>query len=243
MTAPLSHNLSVFSDGSVREVPSLTPNVRRVRHVGTPVMIKYGYDVRLTDTGNNFQAIDTLNKTTGFGGISNFLRIPNLDLQRLEAIQSPDEYTVENKMRWLCKDHGTIYFDAKGWRDKSYVRWGTIVTGRFVWVDGYEDITAHIPNIGRVSARYARLRGFHRIDWDMLLDGMNRRPDFAARLQEFISWGLIHEVWCTYKGNKVSDRTPKGKIYSPFWSPENWTLRGPSTPQVTHLYIPEEQLE
>jgi hypothetical protein len=147
-------------------------------------------------------------------------------------------------MKWLMSRRGGVYFKAEDWEIVDHVRWGTIITGRYVYADGYEDIHAHIPNIGEVTAHYARLRGFRRIDWDMLLDGnLNKRPDFTARLSEFVSQGLIHQVWCTYKNNVVSDRTPKGVIFSPFWSPMDWTLRGAATPQVAHLYIPEEQLE
>lgn len=231
-------------------LPVTPSNVRTVRKVGTPIMLKYGYDVTLTAAGSNFQAIDTYNKSTGFGGISNFLRIPHLDLMKLRALQVEDDFEekrgdgIGQKMKWLMSDRGGVYFQANNWEFVSYVRWGTIITGRFVYVEGWEDIRAHIPNIGITTARYARLGGFRRTHWDLLLDDkMNKRPDFTQRLADLVAAGLIHQVWCTYKNNVVSDRTPKGVIFSPFWSPMDWTLRGPATPQVTHLYLPEEQLE
>jgi hypothetical protein len=245
-------------DASVSAPAAIPANVRRVRHVGTPIMKSFGYDVTKTKAGSNFQAIDTYNKGTGFGGTANFLRIPRADLMRLRAVQSEDDFEekvidpknseawLDQKLKWLCKAKGTIYFRADHWETRQHVRWGTIIVGRQVFVEGFENMKIRVPSQGQkpIQIRMARLRGFRQTDWDLLLDeNLDKRPDFEQNLKMLADLGLMHQVWCTYKNNVVSERTPKGIIYSPFWSPQDWTLIGPATSQVKNLYIPADWLE
>jgi len=246
------------TDSESRVLATLPANVRRVRHVGTPIMKSFGYDVTKTKAGSNFQAIDTYNESTGFGGIANFLRIPRDDVMRLRALQPEDDFEekvinrknpeawLDQKMKWLTGVKGSIYFRADDWETREHIRWGTIIVGRHVFVEGFEDMKIRVPSQGQkpIKVRMARLRGFRSTDWDLLVDeNLQKRPDFDQGLQELVDLGLIHQVWCTYKNNVVSERTPKGIIYSPFWSPQDWTLRGPATPQVKNFYIPEDWLE
>lgn len=203
----------------------LTPNLRRVRRWGDPIMVQYGFDVNQVGS-TNFQAVKTYTKGTGFGGVTSFLRIPHNEVMRLQGMQIPDEYTAPNKMEWLCSYRGSIYMyenEADSWQTAPFVRWGTIALGgNWVNVEGYEEITIQ----GELWLM-ARLKGFMPGDWD--------KP-----LTELVNSGLVHRCYCAYRNNQFGD-SPKGIVYSPLFSPQGYDFAG--TQQPTHLYIAEKWLE
>jgi len=213
------------------------PSRYRLRIWGDPVLVKEaGLSVNLVGT-SNFQAIGLYNRETGWGGVTNFLYIPRVDIDRLIALQVEDEYQDKQpdwrsqKMNWLCKARGTIYFtgDAPGWKTTNQIKWGTIGLGfNKVTVDGFEDML--IATRGETQKRWrkmARLAGFRRNDWGRPLD-------------ELLEAGLIHRCYCAYSGDDIGD-TPKGIIYSPFWSPLDWDFAGNAQPKA--LYVPFNWLE
>lgn len=209
------------------------PTRYRFRIWGDPVLVKEaGLSVDLVGT-SNFQAIGLYNKETGWGGVTNFLYIPRVDIDRLIALQLEDEYQDKQldwrtqKMNWLCKTKGTIYFTGNnmpGWKTANQIKWGTIGLGRnYVTIDGFEDMLIVVR--GETQKRWrkmARLKGFRRSDWG--------RP-----LGELLDAGLIHRCYCAYSGNDIGD-SPKGIVYSPFFSPLDWDFAGNAQPQA--FYVP-----
>lgn len=213
----------------------------RVRKWGDPVMVKYAFDVVQAGT-TNFQAVGLYNDgNRQFGAISNYLRLPHEDVMRLKAMQIEDEYVAKRpnsdwrrqKMRWLCKPRGTIYFyyhqAATGnWETLSYIEWGTLALGgNLVQVQGTDVVWGKMRDGNAREVEVARLKGFAPFDWDRPLD-------------ELLAEGLVHRCFCAYKGNQFGD-TPKGIVYSPFYSPQYWEFPGGVHP--TALYIPLEWLE
>jgi len=223
-------------------VPASKPvasNIYRLRKWGDPIMVREaGLDVNIMGT-SNFQAIGLYNKLTGFGGVTNFLHIYRGDIDRLAALQVEDDYVDkiadwrDQKMRWLIKPKGTIYFgtdDGERWQDADFIEWGTIGLGNnYVAVEGFETFMVKVPDEDKPRMRYmARLAGFRKTDWG--------RP-----LAELLAAGLVHRCYCAYKPyNDIGD-SPKGIVYSPFWSPLDWDFAGNAQPQA--LYVPFEWLE
>lgn len=234
-------------------VPS---NVFRVRKWGDPIMVaQAGLSVSIAGT-SNFQAVGLYNKSNNmFGGVSNYLRIPYVDVMRLKALQVEDEYKDKQpdwrkqKMNWLCKDRGTIYFtyhhaSSGDWSNLDYIEWGTIELGwNYCTVEDIETLTVRVP--GENSARphkMAKLAGFRKADWSLFFDALgNYQPGFHDHLMEFVARGLICRCYCAYSGDDIGD-SPKGIVYSPFWSPRDWTFIGPAKPQIEAFYIPEDWL-
>ena len=203
----------------------------RVRRWGDPVLVEEaGLSVSIVGT-TNFQAVGLYNKVTGWGGVSNFLHIPASDFEELRMLQVEDDYQdkrdnwLAQKMNWLCKPEGTIYFTG----DDLRFRWGTIALGNnYVTVDGFEDML--ISTRGETSKRVrkmARLRSFRKTDW-------------YKSLTYLFNMGLVHRCYCAYAGDKLGD-TPKGIIYSPFWSPLDWDFSGTGQPDA--FYLPLDWLE
>jgi hypothetical protein len=199
-------------------------------------MVAQGLDTNQIGT-TNFQAVGLYNKSTGFGGVSNYLFIPHTDVMRLAAMQVEDNYQDKRtdwrsqKMGWMCNYRGSIYMyndPDDHWQTSPIIRWGTIALGgNNVSIDGYEKLVVKTPDGIRRERLMARLVGFRRLDWD--------RP-----LNELVSLGLVHRCYCAYRNNHFGD-TPKGIIYSPFWSLLDWDFCGAEKPD--YLYIPEEWLE
>lgn len=219
----------------IRIAPRLTPTYRlyRLRRWGDPVLVQQaGLSVDIAGT-TNFQAIGLYNKETGWGGVTNYLNIPRADIDKLIALQVEDEYEdkqpdwLSQKMNWLCKARGTIYFtgDGPGWTTANEIKWGTIALGNnIVQVDGIEDMLIQLR--GENSKRWhkmARLSGFRLTDWD--------KP-----LEILLALGLVHRCYCAYKDNNIGD-TPKGIIYSPFWSPLDWDFSGTRQPRAFYLPV------
>jgi hypothetical protein len=185
----------------------------------------------------NFQAVGLYNKESGnFGAVTNFLNILREDVDNLKALQIHDVFENMHedwrtqKMNWLCKYRGTIYFfDKKSdswWRAPS-IRWGTLALGgNLVQVDDFEDIQMkkHQP-----ARRMARLVGFRKSDWSRPLD-------------ELLAEGLVHRCFCAYNNNHFGD-SPQGIVYSPFYSPLDWTFLQGGQKRPRFLYIPAEDLE
>lgn len=209
----------------------------RFRKWGDPVLVREaGLSVDLIGT-SNFQAIGLYNKETGWGGVTNFLYIPRVDIDRLIALQLEDEYQDKQpdwrtqKMNWLCKPKGTIYFtgnDMPSWKTAIKIKWGTIGLGHnYVTIDGFEEMLIATRNEETKRWRkMARLASFRRSDWS--------RP-----LGELFEVGLIHRCYCAYSGNDIGD-SPKGIVYSPFWSPLDWDFAGNAQPKA--FYVPFDWL-
>lgn len=201
-------------------------NLRRVKKWGSDaIMIQDGFDVNQVET-SNFQAVKAYAKGVGFGGVSNFLRIPHNEVLKLLAMQIPDNYTYDQKLEWLCSHRGSIYMyenETDDWRTAPTVRWGTITLGgNLVQVEGYETIIDQ-----GTPYRMAKLKGFTPADW-------------ARPLNDLLAEGLVHRAYCAYKNNQFGD-SPKGVVYTPFFSPQYYDFAG--TAQPSHLYIPDKWLE
>lgn len=228
-------------DPPVEEPPSgAPPDLRRLRVWGDPIMIAYGYDINIVsqqhNTLSNWQNLKTFNFATNvWGAVSNSLRIPRADIDRLRAMQIPDSVTYQNgttilysqkqKMNWLCGDKGKIYLQAQEWETLPEIKWGTTaIGGNFVQVERYETMRLPDPADGTrmVTLEMAKLRGFRKTDW-------------SRSLPELISEGLVHRCYCVYSGNRFGD-SPRGVVYSPFWSPLDWRFSG--SPQSDALWIP-----
>lgn len=241
-------SLDVYFDN---RVVTLRPTYQlyRLRRWGDPVLVtEAGASVELVNT-SNFQAIGLYNRYTEWGGVSNFLNISRADIDQLISMQVEDEYEdkVEDwrsqKMNWLCKERGTIYFTGDGvpdWRTASSIRWGTIGLGNnIVAVEGLEDML--VRTRGETKKRWrqmAKLAGFRKSDWNQLFDEKGEKaPNFDNALASLVSLGLVHRCYCAYAGNRLGD-SPKGIVYSPFWSPLDWEFIGPAQPQPSAFYVP-----
>jgi hypothetical protein len=200
-------------------------------------MVKHGFDVNQASP-SNFQAVGLYNNgNKQFGAVSNFLRIPHDDVMKLKAMQIEDEYVDKRddwrnqKMNWLCKFRGTIYFcddEEEGWPSAPQIRWGTLALGgNLVQVEGTEVIRTKLRDSEVLDVEMARLKGFRATDWSRPLD-------------ELLAEGLVHRCFCAMANNRFDD-SPKGIVYSPFYSPLDWRFSGTAKP--TTLYIPAEWLE
>ncbi len=258
--AQLLSEISVRSDGSIRKVviepsedPSLLPlakftdwqrtilakdnSMYCLRKWGDPSLGKYVQDIGVS----NFQAIGLYNESNyTIGGVSNYLRIPRSDLFWLSSILVEDEYLNKKqdwrmqKMSWLCQKKGTPYFYFHSFSDGSwitlpYMEWGTIgLGGNMVKVEEIKTMTIKIDG-GKRTLPMARLKGF-------------RKLDVGRPLKDLLAEGVVHRCTCTYLPDDKYGDTPKGIIYSPFWSPIDYVFIGPSQKQVSALWVPFEWL-
>lgn len=216
--------------------PALESKLYRVRKWGDPVMAGLGFDVNVVGT-TNFQAVGLYNKETGFGAVTNFIRILADDIVHLRDMQFEQvvdgrKFNQDQKMDWLCSFRGKIYmYDDKldEWQSAPRIRWGTLALGgNLVQVDGFENIEVKLPGETRIrDHKMARLVGFRKMD--------RSRP-----LDELLAEGLVHRCYCAYKNNKFGD-SPKGIIYSPLYSLLDWDFVGVKKPSA--LYIPFEYLD
>lgn len=220
------------------QVLARRPEMYRIRRWGDPVLGKSVADIGVS----NFQAIGVFNRANNtVGGVTNYCRIPHMDLLYLYNLQVEDEYVDKiadwrkQKMSWLCKTGGTIYFwndsSVGDWASLAYIRWGTIgLGGNLVQVEGVETLTVKLPNAdSKRTLPMARLRGF-------------RMTDQARPLTDLLAEGLVHRCFCAYLPNDRFGDSPKGIVYSPFWSPKDWTFIGPNQPQPDAWYLPMEWL-
>ena len=237
-----------------QEPPS---NIRRVRKWGDPVMTAQGLStviIMRDGLTSNFQAVGLCNKTTGFGAVTNWLSIPQADIIRLYDMQKYTlaedkrigfDYPIDKKMDWLFEEKGSIYFGLSDWRTQS-AEWGTLALGgNLVNVEGYETMTWKFPDGKVTTAKFARLKGFRKSDWTRPFHDIQ---DEQGKVIEYglLSLGLVHRCYCAYysaqrKEHDVFGDSPKGVVYSPFWSPLDWKFNGQNN--ATHLYIPESWLE
>jgi hypothetical protein len=220
------------------QVLARRPEMYRIRRWGDPVLQKSVADIGIS----NFQAIGLYNLANNtLGGVSNFCRIPHIDVNYLYALQVDDLYDDrqpdwrKQKMNWLCKQGGTIYFwhsTTGDWSSLSYIEWGTIgLGGNLVQVESVEVLTVKLPDGVRRTLPMARLRAFRMMD--------QGRP-----LADLLAEGVVHRCFCAYL-NPAPDTfgdSPKGIVYSPFWSPRDWTFIGPNQPQPDAWYLPMEWL-
>ena len=216
--------------------PALESRLYRIRRWGDSEMVKYGFDVNQVNT-SNFQAVGLYNKETGFGAVTNFLYLPREDIDSLRNMQFDEEVegknaSKEGKMNWLCAHRGKMYMydnESDDWQSAPRIRWGTVsLGGNLVQVDGFEELKVQLRN-GQSKGMHtmARLVGFRKSDWN--------RP-----LADLLAEGLVHRCYCAYKNNQFGD-TPKGIVYSPFFSPLDWDFNGAKQPSA--FYLPMEYLE
>jgi len=232
-------------DGSGRLIELRKPvvfsgsgDIYRVMKWGDPVLVAEAGRTAgnlTTDSKSNFQAIGLYNKVSNtMGGVSNWLSIPHADVLRLRDLQRPDWalYSREQKMNWLCKPKGTIYFYGDmegGWIGVPWLKWGTIALGNtLVQVEDLEMLVVKTPVGAKRWRKMARLAGFRSTDW-------------ARPLDELVANGLVHRCYCVYGTDDTLGDSPKGIVWSPFWSPEDWTFGG-ADGQPDALYIPFDWL-
>lgn len=230
-----------WQDGILAE----RPNVYRIRKWGDPIMVSEGgLSVKLIPSNSNFQAVGTWNKSNStMGGVSNYLRIPLADYRKIGGWQPDDEYLdkrtdyVGQKLGYLSGYKGTVYFwfhltpGADDWTDLTTIEWGTIgLGGNLVTVEGIEIQTVKTPDGVRRTREMARLRGFRKTDW-------------ARPLEALLEEGLVHRCFGAYtEADKFGD-SPKGIVYTPFWSPRDWVFIGPGQTQPAEFYVPVDWLE
>lgn len=180
--------------------------------------------------GSNFNPLPLWTGNGVWSAIDNFLVIPRADVDRLIALQVADEVSVEQKMNWLV--HGGKYdrpywADGRGdWKTAPDICWGTIAFGgQLVLTDGDATFKTKLPeeNVVR-EVPMKRLVCFRRRDW-----------------------GVTHEShpWLIQRATQVDHKdqfsdTPRGIIYSPLWSPEDWKFPGNYKPK--YFYIPVDWL-
>jgi GH25 family lysozyme M1 (1,4-beta-N-acetylmuramidase) len=234
--------------------PTLPSDVYRVMKWGDPILVAEADRTVSTfppeQSPSNFQAIGLYNKIAGgFGGVSHYLRIPPADIKRLASLQVEDnfidkkpgwniQYQMEawrvQKMNWLIKERGTIYFfyhhrSSGHWSTLDYAEWGTIALGNtLVSVEDVEVFPVTTPDNKRRTRQMARLAGFRKSDW-------------ARSLNDLVENGLVHRCFCVYSGDDIGD-SPKGIVYSPFWSPRDWTYISSTKPQPDAFYLPLDWL-
>jgi len=201
-----------------------------------------------TEADSNFQAVGVyVKETLQRGAVSNFLTIGRKDIDKLIAMQIEDEFKRkraerkrsgrkrleawrEQKMNWLCKGEGTIYFTkgGKGWETAQSILWGTVALGgNLVQVEGDPvPIVFKVEGGKKKEIMMAKLVGFSPSDW--------YRP-----LDELLAKGLVHRCFCAYQGDKPGD-SPQGIVYSPFFSPRFWDFAGTAKPRA--FYLPFDQL-
>ncbi len=219
----------------IQPSPALEAKIYRIRRWGDPVMVALGFDVNQVGT-SNFQAVGLYNKLTGFGAVSNFIRIERDDIDNLLAMQFAEErdgkiFSPKSKMGWLCSFRGKLYMydnEDDSWEESSHIRWGAVALGgNLVQVERFENIEVKLPGGTKAVHKLARLVGFRKTDW-------------ARPLDDLLAEGLVHRCYCAYKNNQFGD-TPKGIVYSPFFSPQDRDFNGKK--KIDALYIPAVYLE
>lgn len=220
----------------IQPSPALESKLFRIRRWGDPLMSELGFDVNKVGT-TNFQAVGLYNKETGFGAVTNFIRILPDDIDHLREMQFEEvvdgrKFNQAQKMDWLCSFRGKIYmYDDRldEWEKADQIRWGTLALGgNLVKVDGFENIEVKLPGEKQIRKhKMARLVGFRKTDW-------------ARPLDELLAEGLVHRCYCAYKNNQFGD-SPKGIVYSPLYSLLDWDFAGAKQPRA--LYIPIVYLE
>ena len=189
---------------------------------------------------SNFQAVGLYNDVTGRGAVSNFITIERDDINNLIAMQIEDEYEakekdkdwLEQKMKWLCKEKGTIYFTkdtGHDWETGPFIFWGTVALGgNLVQVKRFIRIQIK-EGRKKKEKEMAELVGFRKSDWNRPLD-------------ELLAEGLVHRCFCAYSPGDKPGESPKGIAYSPFFSLQDWKFGEKGQKKPKALYLPAEQL-
>lgn len=216
-----------------------SPILRTVRRWGDPVMKGWGFDVNVVGT-SNFQAVRTWNDgNRTWGAVSNFIDIPHNEVMKLRAMQYDEQtdsgfFTKDQKMNWLCSFRGSLYmYDSSGdeWETAPTIRWGTVsLGGNLVQVERYEEMFLSIGGEPKKMYEMAKLKGFTPDDWD--------KP-----LQDLLELGLVHRCYCAYFPNNGFGDSPKGVVYSPFFSVKDQFYDFVGTAKPTALYLPTIWLE
>jgi hypothetical protein len=218
-------------------LPAPNREMRRVRKWGDPAMVEWGFDVNQAGT-SNFQAVRCWNDgNRTFGAVTNYLYIPHAEVMKLRDMQFAEHtdrgyFDEFSKMEWLCGWRGSLYMydhESDDWQISPKIRWGTLTLGgNLVQVERYETMRLRIGDRPLQDYEMARLVGFRRSDWN--------RP-----LEELIEDGLVHYCYCAYFPNNGFGHTPKGVIYSPFFSPQDYDFVGTAQPGA--FYVPTNWLE
>lgn len=209
-------------------------NMYKIRRWGDPLLGR-----SVTGIGvSNFQAVGLYNKANKtLGGVSNYLRMPKADMNRVMALQIEDEYLEKKdawrlqKMNWLCDKAGSPYFyfhhaQSGDWVTLSYMEWGTIAFGgNIVYIESVEVLDVKLTDGIRRQRPMGKVRSFRTTDWG--------RP-----LVELLAEGLVQRCFCAYLPNDKFGDTPKGIVYSPFYSPLDWTFINTTQVQPKEFYIP-----
>lgn len=203
-------------------------NMYRLRGYGDPIMVKeMGLDIHTlyppgVNQDSNFQdhaLWNSVEKT--FDPLTNVLKIPMSDFKRIASWQPSDGYTASQKLDWLLDPTGALY---TGEFEDSYVLWGSLGLGhnlvqvkRFAYQDNVVNWVDNIPR-RRIMAELVAFR----------------RTDFAKPIEQLIAEGLVHRCYCVYKGRdgaNIKGDSPVGIVYSPMWSPLDWTYKYSGFPQ------------
>ena len=112
------------------------------------------------------------------------------------------------------------------WESSPVIRWGTIALGgNLIMVEDIVKMVAGTPDGIRREMQMARLVSFRKTDWGKTWE---THPH------------LVHRAYCAYKDNQFGD-SPKGIVYTPFFSPLDWDFVGIQHPKA--WYLPLEWLE
>lgn len=224
--------------GSREFIERVTPppaNRRTLRRWGDPVMTAWGYSTEIVGT-SNWQNIACWTDINGHGAITNYLWIEREWIDYLKSIQFAGYNRVgewhdeRSKMNWLCRDgHIAIYLDAGEWETLPRIKWGTTtIGGNYVTVEEYRVRRVWDKARGQYAdLEMARLRGF-------------RKADRGRPLANLLAEGIVHECHCAGMGDTFV-QTPKGIVYSPLWSVEDFDFGGAVQPDG--LWVPSALLE
>jgi len=210
------------------------------RQYGDPIVaeasmgLEYLYPPGMEHIGNFQEMIPFIKEIGEFNSVSFQLRIPKHYWDYVIAINSTiqDGHATERKIDWLVSPKGSMYFSEQDdHMTATDVTWGTILIGNNrVTVEGFEIIENVRPPNGKNARRVmARIAGF-------------RKSDVGRPLSELLNEGKIHRCWCAYwkNGKNILGDTPVGVVYSPVWSPEDFSFVGRHKPK--NLYVPADWL-
>lgn len=194
---------------TISDVNPNPSNVYRVRKWGDRVLVDLlGATTALV--GDNFQVVKTASLSdNGAPEFNDIARVQIVDEVYLTEIQCADEYTVESKMNWL------INIDGKGvrpyWKDGGErLKFGPFVFGG-QWVQLGEEITVRgdYPNKPDQWITMRRVIGLRKAD--------------MAKVSHTSHPYLIQRCTEVY-GKDVYNDAPRGIIYHPVWSDEDFPV-------------------
>lgn len=214
--------------------PHVTYEIRRY---GDPFMVAMmGLDTEYLGTGNfqNVVLATWKNNVLTFGAVSQFQALSDADCKYLASIQTPDAKTVAQKLNWLGIDNpkgGRPYPSATD--DAGNVienRYGTMVWGGTRVQLEIDPLTGK-PREWTFTGRYQqedKSKPMHPITF--VKPVFFRRADMGRPLAELIAECKVVRATEAYASppaplpNTFNDTPQGGIIWSPLWSPEDWTV-------------------